>query len=64
MATMRDKRDFPTLTIEEIQKEIETRRALKATLVGNMWPHVLQEEIDELKILFYRATYGGNDGDA
>ncbi len=42
----------------EILHEISSRMDLKAQMVGSLYPRIIQDEIDELRILYYEL-FGG-----
>ena len=48
MKSMVGRQIFPDLTDEEIEYQIELRENLLKEMVGNMYPKVVQQEIDEL----------------
>ena len=49
---MRPAADFKKLSRAELWKEMETRSELINHMQGNLWPAVLEKEIDELLRLY------------
>jgi hypothetical protein len=44
-----DRRTFSSLSLEDIEKEIEVRKKLLAQMVGSLYPSLLNDEIAELE---------------
>jgi len=62
LKSMITRESFPNLTDEEIEYQIGLRENLLMELVGNLYPKVVKQEIDELKnkIWLGKAPEDGN----